>query len=80
VQIPQTPKAANAQVPTATSSAASVPSIIDDVRLWTIIDPEMARVNPVEDKHRRLIRSHRSGPFDRELKPDPNTRDSLSVR
>jgi hypothetical protein len=34
----------------------------------------------VEDKHRRLVRSHRSGPFDRELKPDPNIRDQLSVR
>lgn len=40
----------------------------------------MARENPVEDKHRRLVRSHRSGPLDRELKPNAHDRDALTVR
>ena len=39
----------------------------------------MARENPVEDKHRRLVRSHRNGPLDRELKPNAKIRDDLSV-
>lgn len=33
--------------------------------------------NPVEDKHRRLVRSHRSSPYDRELKPNAKIRDDL---
>ncbi|KAF8907363.1 atypical/PIKK/PI3K protein kinase [Gymnopilus junonius] len=36
-------------------------------------------VNPVEDKHRRLVRSHRSSPYDRELKPNAKIRDELAV-
>ena len=39
----------------------------------------MARENPVEDKHRRLVRSHRSSPYDRELKPNAKIRDELGV-
>ena len=35
--------------------------------------------NPVEDKHRRLVRSHRSGPLDREMKPNAVIRDELNV-
>eukprot|EP00158_Paraphelidium_tribonemae_P006475 Partr_v1_DN27836_c0_g1_i1_m23389 putative Phosphatidylinositol 3kinase len=42
-----------------------------------ISDPEMMLDNPVELKHRRLVRGHRAGPFDRELKPNPKTRDDL---
>ncbi|KZS92387.1 putative atypical/PIKK/PI3K protein kinase [Sistotremastrum niveocremeum HHB9708] len=53
-------------------------NLAGDPNLWSIVDPEIARENPVEDKHRRLVRSHRSGPFDRELKPDPKTRDELN--
>jgi phosphatidylinositol 3-kinase len=48
--------------------------------LWAIVDPEIARDNPVEDKHRRLVRSHRSSPYDRELKPNAKIRDELGVR
>ena len=44
-----------------------------------IIDPEINRENPVEGKHRRLVRSHRNGPLDRDLKPDAKTRDELNV-
>lgn len=39
----------------------------------------MERENPVEDKHRRLVRSHRSSPYDRELKPNAKIRDELGV-
>ncbi len=46
--------------------------------LFTIFDPEIARSNPVEAKHRRLVRSHRSGPLDRELKPSAEVRDELN--
>ena len=51
-----------------------------DPHLWVVVDPEIARTNPVEDKHRRLVRSHRSGPLDRELKPNAKIRDDLNVR
>ncbi|KAJ3752802.1 hypothetical protein EV360DRAFT_88396, partial [Lentinula raphanica] len=62
------------QTPTqpVTSSFAS-----DNTHLWTIVDPEITRENPVEDKHRRLVRSHRSGPYDRELKPNSKDRDNI---
>ena len=47
--------------------------------LWAVLDPDAVRDNPVEDKHRQLTRSHRSGPYDRELKPNTKIRDELSV-
>ena len=50
-----------------------------DQHLWAIVDPEIARDNPVEDKHRRLVRSHRSSPYDRELKRNAKIRDELGV-
>lgn len=65
------------QTPTQTS-ASSFGS--DTTHLWSIIDPEVTRENPVEDKHRRLVRSHRSGPYDRELKPNAKDRDNIGVR
>ncbi|KAI8329836.1 kinase-like domain-containing protein [Chlamydoabsidia padenii] len=43
-----------------------------------ILDPELLRDNPVEAKHRRLVRSHRNGPLDRDLKPNPKIRDELN--
>ncbi|PLB37922.1 phosphatidylinositol 3-kinase VPS34 [Aspergillus candidus] len=44
-----------------------------------IYDPEMGQTgNPCEDKHRRLIRSHRTGIMDRDLKPNPKIRDELN--
>jgi phosphatidylinositol 3-kinase len=54
-------------------------SIASDAHLWSVIDPEVARDNLVEDKHRRLVRSHRSSPYDRELKPNAKIRDELGV-
>ncbi|KAH0833172.1 kinase-like domain-containing protein [Lanmaoa asiatica] len=53
------------------------PSFATDPHIWAVLDPEMARENPVEDKHRRLVRSHRSSPYDRELKPNAKIRDEL---
>ena len=50
-----------------------------DSELVTIFDGEAFQDNPVENKHRRLVRSHRNGPLDRELKPNPKIRDDLNV-
>jgi len=47
--------------------------------LFSIVDPEIVRKNPVEAKHRRLVRDHRNGPLDRELKPNAKIRDELNV-
>jgi phosphatidylinositol 3-kinase len=54
-------------------------SFVNDPHLWAILDPDIARDNPGEDKHRKLIRSHRSSPYDRELKPNAKIRDELGV-
>lgn len=51
----------------------------DSTSLFPIVDPEIVRENPVEAKHRRLVRSHRNGPLDRELKPNAKIRDELNV-
>lgn len=42
-------------------------------------DPEAEMDNPCELKHRRLVRSHRNGPLDKELKPNAKIRDELHV-
>ena len=48
-------------------------------RLVRIYDPEVgARDNPAENKHRRLVRSHRTGVLDRDLKPNAKVRDELN--
>ena len=60
--------------PTAVST-----NLASDPHLWAIVDPDVAKENPVEDKHRRLVRSHRSSPYDRELKPNAKIRDELNV-
>lgn len=54
-------------------------NINNDVTLWSVIDPDVVHDNPVEDKHRRLVRSHRGSPYDRELKPNAKIRDELGV-
>ncbi|KAH6576617.1 hypothetical protein BASA62_001311 [Batrachochytrium salamandrivorans] len=46
--------------------------------LAPIFDPESLNENPVENKHRKLARSHRNGPLDRELKPNAKLRDDLN--
>ncbi|KAK2786758.1 Phosphatidylinositol (PI) 3-kinase [Emmonsiellopsis sp. PD_33] len=51
----------------------------EDHRIIRIYDPEVGqRGNPCEDKHRRLVRSHRTGIMDRDLKPNPKIRDELN--
>ncbi|KAJ7071604.1 atypical/PIKK/PI3K protein kinase [Mycena amicta] len=66
-ELPQPP------LPSSTASTFSA-----EPHLWAVIDPEVSRENPVEDKHRRLVRSHRSSPYDRELKPNAKIRDELA--
>lgn len=45
-----------------------------------IYDPEVFQTeNPCEIKHRRLVRSQRTGIMDRDLKPNPKTRDELNA-
>ena len=55
-------------------------SFHNDPYMWAVVDPDIPRDNAVEDKHRRLVRSHRSSPYDRELKPNTKLRDELGVR
>ncbi len=55
-------------------------SLASETHIWAVVDPDVAKENPVEDKHRRLVRSHRSSPYDRELKPNAKIRDELDVR
>ena len=48
-------------------------------RLVRVYDPEVgAKDNPAESKHRRLVRSHRTGVLDRDLKPNAKVRDELN--
>ncbi|ESP05458.1 hypothetical protein LOTGIDRAFT_181298 [Lottia gigantea] len=44
----------------------------------TVPDPEILLENLVESKHHKLARSLRSGPTDRDMKPDAKTRDHLN--
>lgn len=51
-----------------------------EYRVIRIYDPEVGQTgNPCEDKHRRLVRSHRTGIMDRDLKPNPKIRDELNL-
>ncbi|XP_071110359.1 phosphatidylinositol 3-kinase catalytic subunit type 3-like [Haliotis cracherodii] len=45
----------------------------------TVPDPEILMENLVESKHHKLARSLRSGPTDRDMKPDAKTRDHLNT-
>lgn len=47
--------------------------------MMRVYDPDQEMENPVEAKHRRLVRSHRAGHLDRELKPNARIRDELQV-
>lgn len=58
---------------------ASTSSSASEAALFSVIDPDIIRENIVEAKHRRLVRGHRSGPLDRELKPNAKIRDELNV-
>lgn len=50
-----------------------------DPHLWKMYDPDAWRENPVESKHRKLLRSQRLGDEGRDLKPGPVERDRLNV-
>ncbi|EFW16291.1 Phosphatidylinositol (PI) 3-kinase [Coccidioides posadasii str. Silveira] len=51
----------------------------EDYPIIKVYDPEVGQKgNPCEDKHRRLVRSHRTGIMDRDLKPNPKIRDELN--
>ncbi|QDS75089.1 hypothetical protein FKW77_006974 [Venturia effusa] len=58
-------------------------NLVDDPNIGPMIriyDPEVGiRSNPIEDKHRRLLRSVRSTFVDRDLKPNAQHRDQLNV-
>ncbi|KAF8935421.1 Phosphatidylinositol (PI) 3-kinase [Haplosporangium bisporale] len=77
-QMKQHPLFNNFATPTNTAppstQASNAPSSI-----FMVQDHEIARENPVEAKHRRLVRSHRNSPLDRELKPNPKIRDELNA-
>lgn len=47
--------------------------------LVLIHDADQARENPIESKYRRLVRSHKSSPLDRDLKPNAKIRDDLNT-
>lgn len=47
--------------------------------IMIVHDPEQSRENPIESKYRRLVRSHKSGPLDKELKPNAKIRDELNL-
>jgi phosphatidylinositol 3-kinase len=52
----------------------------DAGRLIRIYDPEVGRrVNPAEDKHRALQRSHQTDSLDRDRKPNVTARDKLNT-
>ncbi|KAI0709903.1 atypical/PIKK/PI3K protein kinase [Earliella scabrosa] len=77
---PSVPSTSSAVTPVVATPAPPVTNTFTaDSHLWAVVDPDIARENPVEDKHRRLVRSHRSSPYDRELKPNAKIRDELSV-
>ncbi|KAG8747309.1 Phosphatidylinositol (PI) 3-kinase [Ceratobasidium sp. 414] len=66
-------------VPAPAGAIAPLMDFKAEMQIWSIVDPDIARENPVEDKHRRLVRGHRGGPLDRELKPDAKIRDELTA-
>ncbi|XP_012645753.1 phosphatidylinositol 3-kinase catalytic subunit type 3 [Microcebus murinus] len=53
--------------------------ILTSFELVKVPDPQMSMENLVESKHHKLARSLRSGPSDRDLKPNAATRDQLNI-
>lgn len=61
-------------------TSALPPNLLsNDPHLWKTYDPEAWKENPVEIKHRKLLRSQRLGDEGRDLKPGPADRDRLNV-
>lgn len=61
-----------------TTSGLPSDMLTTDVHLWKLYDPDAWRDNPVELKHRKLLRSQRLGEEGRDLKPGPVERDRLN--
>ncbi|EGU11319.1 Atypical/PIKK/PI3K protein kinase [Rhodotorula toruloides ATCC 204091] len=72
------PSTSTATAQGSSTSAGTSAQQAAEASLFTIVDPEIVRKNPVEAKHRRLVRDHRNGPLDRELKPNAKIRDELN--
>lgn len=72
---PAAPSAPSAQRQTPQSNSDAGGTLGFSMRVY---DPEITRDNPAESKHRRLVRSHRNGPLDRDLKPNSKIRDELN--
>lgn len=70
-----------AQAPQGPQHTPSLPPdfLTTDKHLWKLYDPDSWRENPVEIKHRKLLRSQRLGDEGRDLKPGPADRDRLNV-
>lgn len=51
----------------------------NEASIIRVTDLDMFRENPVENKHRKQVRSQRNGPIDRDLKPNSKIRDDLKV-
>lgn len=68
-----------AATPTGTAADPFASQSKIDESIFTVIDPEIVRESPIEAKHRRMTRQHRSGPLDREMKPNATVRDWLNV-
>ena len=68
-------------IPPANQQTTALPAdlLATDSHLWRIYDPDAWRENPVEIKHRKLLRSQRLGDEGKDLKPSPADRDRLSV-
>ena len=60
------------------ASALPPDLLATDPHLWRIYDPDAWRDNPVEIKHRKLLRSQRLGDEGKDLKPSPTDRDRLN--
>ncbi|KAG5459846.1 MAG: armadillo-type protein, partial [Olpidium bornovanus] len=54
------------------------PEMVSEPTIVHILDPEILRENPVEAKHRRLVRANRNTQLDRDLKPNAKNRDELA--
>lgn len=66
------------QRPAQPSSSDNGGSSNQNQLIMPVYDPENPRDNPAESKHRRLVRSHRNGPLDKDLKPNAKIRDELN--
>lgn len=67
------------QPPQQNPSALPPDLLSTDPHLWRTFDPDAWRDNPVEVKHRKLLRSQRLGDQGKDLKPGPADRDRLNV-